>query len=353
MHTRPLGRTGIHVSAFTLGTMMFGPYGNPDRDECVRIVHNALDRGINTIDTADVYGGDGESERIVGEALRGRRDDVVLATKFNGPMGQDPNRRGSSRRWVVSAVEGSLRRLGVDHIDLYQVHHPDPRTDVEETLSALTDLLRAGKVRAIGHSNLPASDIVEAQWVAQRRGLARFRSEQPHYSILNRAVEREILPVCERLGLGVLVWSPLSMGLLSGRLRRGNGEKASAGRLHWAPRHMTDERKLDAVEALAALARDAGMALPHLALGFVTAHPSVTSAVIGPRTPEQLDDLVAGADTVLGDDVLDRIDEIVAPGTDVGPVDVAYVPPHLEQPALRRRPRSAGGVQHQQLGLQA
>ncbi|MCG8919177.1 aldo/keto reductase [Actinokineospora sp. PR83] len=337
MRTRPLGRTGIQVSAYTLGTMMFGPHGNPDPDECARIVHRALDGGINTIDTADVYGGDGESERIVGKALRGRRDDVVLATKFNGPMGPGPNRGGNSRRWVVTAVEGSLRRLGVDHIDLYQAHHPEPGTDIEETLGALTDLLRAGKVRAIGHSNLPASEIVEAQWVADRRGLARFRSEQPHYSILNRGVEREVLPVCERHGLGVLVWSPLAMGLLAGRLRRGSAETASAGRLHWARRHMTDGRKLDAVEALVPVAEQAGLSLPHLALGFATAHPAVTSAIIGPRTPEQLDDLLAGADTALDDDVLDRIDDIVPPGTDVGPVDVAYVPPALAHPELRRR----------------
>ncbi|MFD4669629.1 aldo/keto reductase [Lentzea sp. NPDC058450] len=337
MHTRPLGRTGIQVSTFTLGTMMFGPYGNSDHDECARIVHSALDRGINTIDTADVYGGDGETEQIVGRALRGRRDDVVLATKFNGRMGADPNQRGSSRRWIISAVEGSLRRLGVDHIDLYQAHHPEPGTDVEETLGALTDLLRAGKIRAIGHSNLPPSDIVEAQWVAERRGLARFRSEQPHYSMLNRGVEREILPVCRRYGLGVLVWSPLSMGLLSGRLRRGSTETPSPGRLHWARRHLTDERKLDAVEKLAEVAADAGLSLPHLALGFVTAHPAVTSAIIGPRTPAQLDDLLAGVDVVLSGDVLDRVDEIVPPGTDVGPIDVAYVPPQLEQPSLRRR----------------
>ncbi|MFG1643987.1 aldo/keto reductase [Amycolatopsis sp. NPDC049252] len=337
MQTRPLGRTGIQVSTYALGTMMFGPYGNPDPDDCVRVVHRALDGGITVIDTADVYGGDGESEKIVGKALRGRRDDVVLATKFNGPMGSDPNRRGSSRRWIVTAVEGSLRRLGVDHIDLYQAHHPEPGTDVEETLGALTDLLRAGKIRAIGHSNLPASDIVEAQWVAEKRGLARFRSEQPHYSILNRGIEREVLPVCERYGLGVLVWSPLAMGLLAGRLRKGNAETASAGRLHWARRHMTDERKLDAVEALAGIAGQAGLSLPRLALGFVTAHPAVTSAIIGPRTPQQLDDLLAGADTMLDDDVLDRIDEVVAPGTDVGPIDVAYVPPALARPRLRRR----------------
>jgi aryl-alcohol dehydrogenase-like predicted oxidoreductase len=348
MQTRPLGRTGIQVSAYTLGTMMFGPYGNPDPDDCVRIVHRALDGGITVIDTADVYGGDGESEKIVGKALGGhRRDDVVLATKFNGPMGPGPNQRGSSRRWIVSAVEGSLRRLGVDHIDLYQAHHPEPGTDVEETLGALTDLLRAGKVRAIGHSNLPASDIVEAQWVAEQRGLARFRSEQPHYSILNRGIEREILPVCERYGLGVLVWSPLAMGLLAGRLRKGSAETASAGRLHWARQHMTDERKLDAVEALARIAERAGLSLPHLALAFVTAHPAVNSAIIGPRTPEQLDDLLAGAGTLLDDDLLDRIDEIVPPGTDVGPVDVAYVPPALAQPELRRRTTETRAVRRQ------
>ncbi|GGM73154.1 aldo/keto reductase [Lentzea pudingi] len=336
MHTRPLGRTGLQVSHFALGTMMFGPYGNPDADDCARIVHRALDGGINVIDTADVYGG-GESEVTLGKALRGRRDDVVLATKFNGSMGADPNSRGSSRRWIVSAVEGSLRRLGVDHIDLYQAHHPEPGTDVEETLGALTDLLRTGKVRAVGHSNMPASDIVEAQWVAERRGLARFRTEQPHYSILNRGIEREVLPVCERYGLGVLVWSPLAMGLLAGRLRKGSAERVSSGRLHWAGEHMTDERKLDAVEALAGLADQAGLALPHLALAFATAHPSVASAIIGPRTPAQLDDLLAGAGTILDDDLLDRIDEVVAPGTDVGPIDVAYTPPALTQPKLRRR----------------
>ncbi|ADJ44870.1 aldo/keto reductase [Amycolatopsis mediterranei S699] len=344
MQTRPLGRTGIQVSTFTLGTMMFGPYGNPDPDACVRIVHRALDHGITTIDTADVYGGDGESERIVGKALRGRRDDVVLATKGNGPMGAGPNERGNSRRWIISAVEGSLRRLGVDHLDLYQLHHSEPGTDIEEPLSALTDLLRAGKVRAIGHSNLPASDIIEAQWVAQRRGLARFRTEQLHYSLLDRGVEREILPVCRRHGLGVLVWSPLSMGLLTGRHRKNGGEPASAGRLHWVPRHLTDERKLDAVEALLPLAGQAGIPLRHLALAFVTAHPAVASAIIGPRTEEQLADLLAGADTALGDDLLDRIDTIVPPGTGLGPIDVAYEPPHLAQPHLRRRrgPTAAG-----------
>lgn len=337
MHTRPLGRTGIQVSPYTLGTMMFGRAGNPDHDECVRVIHRALDHGINTIDTADVYGGEGETEEIVGRALRGRRDDVVLATKFSGPMGPDANQRGSSRRWIVSAVEGSLRRLGVDHIDLYQVHHPDPHTDVEETLGALTDLLRSGKVRAVGHSNLAPSEIIEAQWVSRQRGLARYRTEQPHYSILNRGAEREVFPICQRHGLGTLVWSPLSMGLLTGRFRRHGGETASAARLHWAPRHMTDARKLDAVEALVPIAEQAGLPLAHLALAFVVAHPEVTSAIIGPRTMAQLDDLIAGAGTSLDDDLLDRIDEVVPPGTDLGPIDVEYVPPHLRRASLRRR----------------
>jgi aryl-alcohol dehydrogenase-like predicted oxidoreductase len=336
MRMRPLGRTGIQVSPYCLGTMMFGPYGNPDPDDCIRIIHRALDSGINFVDTADVYGGDGETERIVGRALRGRRDEVVLATKFNGAMGTDPNRRGSSRRYIVTAVEASLRRLGVDHLDLYQVHHPDPGTDIEETLAALTDLLRAGKVRAIGHSSLPAAQIVEAQWVAERRGLARFRTEQPPYSILNRGIERDVLPVCERYGLGTLVWSPLAMGLLTGRHRTPGGAP-SAGRLHWVPKHLTDQRKLDAVDQLAPIADQAGLPLTHLAMAFAVNHPAVTSAIIGPRTMDHLDDLLAGADTTLDDDTLDAVDRVVPPGVDLGPLDVAYVPPALTRPELRRR----------------
>ena len=333
---RTLGRTGIQVSPFCLGTMKFGPYGNPDPDDCVAIIHRALDSGINVIDTADVYGGDGETERIVGKALRGRRDDVVLATKFNGPMGADPNRQGNSRRWIVTAVEDSLRRLGVDHIDLYQVHHVDHRTDMEETLAALTDLLRAGKVRAIGTSGLVATQIVETQWLAERRALARFRTEQPHYSILNRGIERDVLPTCAQYGLGTLIWSPLAAGLLTGRFRPG-GEQISPNSLRWLPRHMTDERKHAAIERLVPIAEQAGLSLTHLALAFVVHHPAVTSAIIGPRTMAQLDDLLAGAGTTLGDDVLDQIDEVVAPGTDLGAIDVAHVPPALSEPGLRRR----------------
>ncbi|WP_030826156.1 aldo/keto reductase [Streptomyces hygroscopicus] len=338
MKTRELGRTGIQVSPYCLGTMKFGQVGNPDHDDCVRIIHRALDAGINFLDTADVYGPDGESEEIVGKALRGRRDDIVLATKVNGRMGEDPNRGGNSRRWIIAEVEHSLRRLGTDHIDLYQIHHPDPRTDLEETLSALTDLVRSGKVRAIGSSNFPASEIVEAQWVADRRGLQRFRTEQPTYSILNRGIEHEILPVCQRYGMGTLVWSPLAMGLLTGRFRKGRTVSPRDARMRWVPRHMTDERKLDAVERLIPLAEEAGLSLTHLAMAFALTHPGVTSAIIGPRTMEQLDDLLAGAGTTLDDALLDRIDEIAPPGTDLGPIDVSYTPPAVERAALRRRP---------------
>jgi aryl-alcohol dehydrogenase-like predicted oxidoreductase len=337
---RELGRTGIQVSPYCLGTMMFGQVANTDHDDCVRIIHRALDSGINFVDTADVYGdGRGESEKIIGRALKGRRDDIVLATKVNGSMGEDPNHGGSSRRWIVTAVEHSLRRLQTDHIDLYQIHHPDPRTDIEETLSALTDLVRSGKVRAIGSSNALASEIVEAHWVADRRGLQRFRTEQPPYSILNRGIEREVLPTCQRYGMGTLVWSPLAMGLLTGRYRKGR-PKARNARMNWVPRHLTDERKLDAVEQLIPLAEETGLSLTHLAMAFAIAHPGVTSAIIGPRTMEHLEDLLAGAATSLDDQVLDRIDQIVTPGTDIGPLDVSYTPPAINRPALRRR--SAG-----------
>ncbi|MBA2811276.1 aldo/keto reductase [Streptomyces sp. KM273126] len=336
MRMRKLGRTGIEVSAYCLGTMVFGKMGNPDHDDCVRMIHRALDAGINFVDTADVYGYS-ETEEIVGKALKGRRDEVVLATKFNGPMGKSPNRSGSSRRWIVQAVEGSLRRLRTDYIDLYQIHHPDPHTDIEETLSALTDLVRAGKVRAIGSSNLPASEIVEAQWVSQQRGLHRLRTEQPTYSMLNRGIEREVLPTCRRYGLGVLVWSPLAMGLLTSRYRK-NTPQPTGARMQWVPGHLTDERKLDAVEQLLTLADEAGHSLTHLAMAFATGHPDVTAAIIGPRTMDQLDNLLAGATLTLGDDTLDKIDAIVPPGTDISPLDVSHTPFSLARTDLRRRP---------------
>jgi aryl-alcohol dehydrogenase-like predicted oxidoreductase len=335
MQYRALGRTGIKVSPYALGAMMFGSIGNPDHDDSTKIIHRALDAGINFLDTADLYS-HGESEQIVGKALKGRRDDVVLATKARLPMGEDPNHQGASRRWLVRALEDSLRRLDTDHVDLYQIHRPDPDTDLEETLSALTDLVRAGKVRAIGTSSLPASDIVRAHWVAERRGLIRFRTEQPPYSILNRGIEREILPVVQEYGMGALVWSPLAGGLLTGQYR--TGQDAGTHRSRFGFQHLTDQRRLDAVEQLIPLAQDAGIRLTQLAMAFTIAHPGVTSAIIGPRTMEHLDDLLAGLDLTLTDEILDRIDEIVPPGTDIGRLDMQYDPPAIEKATLRRRP---------------
>ncbi|GAA2126989.1 aldo/keto reductase [Actinomadura napierensis] len=335
MHYRTLGRTGIQVSPYALGTMNFGKIANADHDDAIRIIHRALDAGINLIDTADVYSL-GESEEIVAKALKGRRDDVVLATKFSNPMGEGPNRRGASRRWIMKAVEGSLRRLQTDYIDLYQYHRPDVETDMAETLSALSDLVRSGKVRAIGTSKQPATDIVEAHWTAERRGFERIRCEQPPYSILNRVIERDVLPVTQRYGMGTIVFSPLAQGMLTGRLRKGqHSELTRSGPFF---EHFRDERRLDAVEQLIPLAEKAGMSLTHMAMAFVIAHPGVTSAIIGPRTMEQLDDLLAGADIAISDEILDRIDEIAPPGTDIGQLQMAWNPPAVTTPALRRRP---------------
>jgi aryl-alcohol dehydrogenase-like predicted oxidoreductase len=340
MEHRPLGRTGVSVSKFCLGAMMFGGWGNKDHDESIRIIHRALDAGINFIDTADVYA-QGESEQILGKALTGgRRDDIVLATKFHGAMGEDPNQQGSSRRWIIREVENSLRRLGTDWIDLYQVHRPDPGTDIEETLGALTDLVHQGKVRYIGSSTFPASQIVEAQWVARDRHLQRFVCEQPPYSILVRGIEADVLPTCVRHGMGVITYSPLAGGWLSGRWRKDAGQQSSsrAGRL---PERFdlslpANQRKLDAVEQLARLAEEAGITLIQLAIAFVLNHPAVTAAIIGPRTMEQLESQLAAAEAVLDQAVLDRIDEIVPPGTTINPADNSFDNPAL-QPAGRRR----------------
>ncbi|WP_327249196.1 aldo/keto reductase [Streptomyces sp. NBC_01320] len=335
MRYRSLGRTGINVSPYALGAMMFGALGNPDHDESIRIIHKALDAGINFVDTADMYS-HGESEEILGKALRGRRADVVLATKARMPMSDEPNHQGASRRWLMRALEDSLRRMGTDYVDLYQIHRPDPDTDIEETLSALTDLQRAGKIRAFGTSSLPASEIVRAHWVSERRGLARLRTEQPVYSILNRGIEREVLPVAQEFGMGTLVWSPLGGGMLTGRYRK--GEQAATHRSRYGFQHLKDDQRLDVVEQLIPLADEVGLPLTHLAMAFVLTHPGVTSALIGPRTMEQLDDLLAGVEAAVGDDVLDQIDKIVPPGTDVGTLDMAYQPPAVLVSTLRRRP---------------
>ncbi len=341
MEFRALGRTGIQVSPLCLGTMMFGAWGNSDADECVRIIHRALDAGINIVDTADVYAF-GETEEILGRALAGRRDDVVVATKFYNAMDDDPNHRGASRRWIVRACEDSLRRLGTDHIDLYQVHHPDAQTDIDETLGALSDLVHAGKVRAIGTSVFPAEQLVEAQWAAERRAHVRFTTEQLSYSIFARHAESAVLPTAERYGLGVLVWSPLNGGWLTGKYRRGveapADSRAAMNADHFDYRHeAARQRKLDLVDALDAIAKDAGLTLIELALGFVQSHRAVTTAIIGPRTMAQLDSQLGAAGLVLTDDVLDAIDALVDPGSDINAGDVGYVPPAVSDASLRRR----------------
>ncbi len=341
MEMRVLGSTGVRVSPLCLGAMMFGAWGDPDHETGIRVIHAALDAGINFIDTADVYSG-GESEEIVGKALAaGRRDTVVLATKAHSPMGDDVNQRGNSRRWLIQECENSLRRLGTDYIDLYQIHRPDPSADVDETLGALTDLIRAGKIRYAGSSTFPASQIVAAQWVAQRRNRERFVSEQPPYSMLVRGIEAEVLPSCQEYRMGVIPWSPLAGGWLSGRYRKDadlpTSTRASRLPQRYDPRLPGNRAKLDAVEELAKLAQEAGLPLIHLAIAFVINHPAVTSAIIGPRTMEHLESQLGAAGVSLAPEILDRIDEIVPPGTNLNQADGGYLPPSLTDPARRRR----------------
>jgi aryl-alcohol dehydrogenase-like predicted oxidoreductase len=340
MEQRTLGRTGVNVSSLCLGAMMFGAWGEPDHDAGIAIIHRALDAGINFIDTADVYSR-GESEEIVGKALSGgRRENVVLATKFHGTMGDDPNQAGNSRRWIMQEVEASLKRLQTDWIDLYQVHRWDPWTDHEETLGALSDLVTQGKVRYIGSSTYPASEIVRAQWVARERRLQRFVCEQPPYSILARGIEADVLPTCHELGIGVIPWSPLAGGWLSGRWRKGAGDLTSRRAALIPARYdlsiPANQAKLDAADALGTLADETGISLIHLSLAFVIRHPAVTAAIIGPRTLEQLESQLGAAEVHLDSDVLDRIDEIVAPGTTVNPTDAGWSNPALEAAARRR-----------------
>jgi aryl-alcohol dehydrogenase-like predicted oxidoreductase len=347
MEYRTLGSTGVSVSTHCLGAMMFGQWGNTDVADCVRIVHAALDAGINFVDTADVYSA-GQSEEIVGRALKDRRDDVVLASKVHFEMGEGVNQQGNSRLWIVREVEDSLRRLGTDHIDLYQIHRPEPQTDVEETLGALTDLQRQGKIRYFGSSTFPGWQMVEAQWTAERRGLARFRTEQPPYSIFVRQIERDVLPVAQRYGMGVLVWSPLCRGWLTGRYRRDGFDespqaRAARGRergeaisAQFDRSRPENQRKLDLVESLAKISADAGISMTHMAIAFTLTHPAVTSAIVGPRTMEQLRDVLAGADVRLDEATLDAIDELVPPGTLVDENDRGFSPWWLEASARRR-----------------
>jgi aryl-alcohol dehydrogenase-like predicted oxidoreductase len=342
MEHRKLGATGISVSPLCLGAMMFGAWGNTDHEDSVRIIHAALDAGINFIDTADVYSR-GESEEIVGKALAGaRRDSVVLATKAHGTMGDDVNQFGNSRRWLVKEVEDSLRRLKTDWIDLYQSHRPEPDTDIDQTLGALTDLVSAGKVRAVGSSTFPAWQIVQAQWVAENRGRERFMCEQPPYSMLIRAVEKDVLPACQEYGMGVIPWSPLAGGWLSGRYGKGGEDPGSSRRAQMIPSRYDmsipgNQAKHEAAQALGEVAEQAGMSLIEMSLGFVLSHPAVSAAIIGPRTMEQLESQLPALDLTLGSDVLDRIDEIVPPGVNVNPADTGWDPPWLTDSSLRRR----------------
>src|SRR5947209_9488070 len=325
--------------------MMVGPWGNTDEDACVRMIHSALDSGINFVDTADVYG-EGHSEEIVGKALKDRRDEVVLATKVHGEMGKGLNERGNSRLWIMREVENSLRRLQTDHIDLYQMHRPDPDTDIEQTLGALTDLVRQGKVRYLGSSTFPAWQIVESQWVAERRGLQRFVCEQPPYSIFVRHIENDVLPVAQRYGMGVIVWSPLAGGWLAGKYRRGQAAPEGSRGARWKGvrpvfdrydvENPANQRKFDLVEDLERVADKAGISVMHMSLAWTLAHPAVTSAIIGPRTMDQLEDILAGADVRLDEATLDAIDDLVPPGTVVADADLGWTPPWMEAPARRR-----------------
>ena len=344
MRNRSLGTTGVKVSPLCLGAMMFGAMGNPDHDDCVRIIHRALEGGINFIDTADVYSA-GESETIVGKALKGRRDDVVLATKFHGPMGRDPNERGNSRRWIVREIENSLRRLDTDYVDVYQAHRLDPSCDLDDTLSALSDLVHQGKIRYLGSSTFPADAIVEAQWVAEKRGHHRFRVEQPPYSIFVREIEASVLPACERYGMGVIPWSPLNGGFLTGRYRPGEAAPSTgrAARMpdRFDPSRPGVQRKLELIPQLEAVADKAGLSLAHMAIGFTLAHPAISAAIIGPRTMEQLEGLLGAGEVSLDDETLDQIDEMVPPGTNVNEGDAGWMAPSVAQAWRRRRPAGA------------
>ena len=341
MEHRGLGRNSVRVSTLCLEAMSFGAMGNRDVADCVRIVHRALDGGINFLDTADVYS-QGESEDIFGKALTSRQDDVVLATKVYNSMGCNKNTSGAPRRWIVMACEDSLRRLGIDRIDLYQVHRPDEHTDVDQTLGAPSDLVRDGKVLMVGTSTFPAHKIVEAHWASEQRGHMRFRCEHPPYSIFVRNAERDVLPACERYGVGAIVWSPLNSGWLTGKYRRDQAPAAgsrfaSLGRASWSAGAPGAQLKLALLPELEALAADAGLDLISLALSFTLAHRAVTLTIIGLRTMEQLESQLPAGDLTLSKDVLDRIDEIVDSGDTVSRADIAYEPQSIRDARAGRQ----------------
>ncbi|MBO1268298.1 aldo/keto reductase [Arthrobacter cavernae] len=338
---RTLGRTGALISPLTLGTLNFGTGAAPTGpDESIRIIHAALDAGITSIDTADIYS-QGEAETVVGLAVRGRRDDVFLATKFHGQMGPNPAHAGNSRRWIVRAVEDSLRRLQTDRIDLYQAHRPDYTTDLLETITALNDLIRQGKILYYGTSVFTPAQLVEAQWIANTNHLVPPVVDQVPYSLLVRANERDVFPITQQYGVGLLSYGPLDGGWLAGGYRVGAGQPESS-RADAVPGRFDvtapfNQGKLHAADALAQLAARHGLTLIQLAVGFALSHPAVSSVVIGPRTEEQLTDYLKAADVVLSDAILDEIDQIVAPAVNFLERDAGAVVPHLEYPELRRR----------------
>ena len=342
MEFRPLGRTGVSVSRFCFGAGMFGYFGNNDEKECKKMVDHALAEGINYFDTSDVYS-HGESETILGKALKGKRQDIILATKFSLPMDQNPNHKGNSRRWIIEEVENSLRRLDTDYIDLYQAHRPDVSTDIDETLGALSDLVRQGKIRMIGTSTFPAEQIVEAQWCSEKRMRERFWTEQAPYSIFARKVESNVFPVCQKYGIGGLVWSPLAQGWLTGKWRQGK-TPTGTHRQNLQPHLFEMDRpenkeKLRLVEELQKIAEKSGISLMGMALAFAANHPAVTSVIIGPRTFDQLKGLLDCSDVDLDDETLDAIDEVVPPGTNISSDDDGYTAPEIQDKHLRRRQR--------------
>ena len=308
MEYRNLGRSGLQVSVVGLGTNNFG--GRIDFDATRAVVEKALDVGINLFDTSDSYGS-GASEEFIGKAIQGRRQSVVIATKFASPMGEGPMRSGGSRRWIMDAVDDSLRRLNTDYIDLYQVHRPDPSTPLEETMRALDDLVRAGKVRYLGHSNFAGWQIADAHWIAETRNLTPFISAQPSYSVMDRSIEREVVPACTRYGLGVLPYSPLASGLLTGKYRRGQaapeGTRLAAGPM--GQRMLTD-RNFDVVEKLEQFTQGRGHTVLELAIGWLASQPHVGSVIAGATKPEQVEQNVAAAAWRLDAEELAEVDAI-------------------------------------------
>ncbi|WP_038343437.1 aldo/keto reductase [Acinetobacter sp. A47] len=341
MKYRYLGRTGLKVSELCLGTLMLGSWGKNNYESSELIIKKALNKGINYFDTADSYS-NGESEKILGESLKKlkKRDNVIIATKVNTPMGADPNSRGSSRRWITKAVEDSLKRLQTDWIDIYQLHRPDPFTDIEETLSVLNDLVKQGKIRYFGTSTFPVSSLVEAQHITKDFNVISPSIEQPPYSILAREIENEVLPICSKYKIGVAVWSPLAGGWLSGKIK--NAADVITDRTkYWGNRYdmsqAKNQKKLEIVLRLNKICEEFNISLNHLAIAFTLNHPAVTSAIIGPRTLDHLDTLVDAVNLNLSVEILDMIDTVVEAGITVSEDDKGYISPAILNPSLRRR----------------